>query len=60
MTPILLLVLMLVTDSGVQVSTEQIQFRTMESCRAAAADLEREMALYQARAVCIDRNQPVQ
>lgn len=50
--PILLLVLLSQTGD---LRVEQIQFRTMETCRAAAAQLEHELAPFNARAVCLER-----
>lgn len=34
----------------------EIKFRTIESCQAAAAQLERDLAEFNARAICVDRS----
>lgn len=52
MTPILILIIFM---SGVEMNVEQIPFRTMESCQSAAAQLERDLAEFNVRAICIDR-----
>ena len=56
MMPILILVLSLTTPHGTQLTVEQIPFRTMESCDAAALRLERDLGTYNAVALCIDRS----
>lgn len=56
MTPIMLLLLTIVSDGPLIIASEQIQFRTMESCQIAAAQLERDLSGFNARAICIDRN----
>lgn len=53
MIPILLL---LISLNGKDVVVQQIQFRTLDSCQAAAAILERDLVRYNAMAVCIDRS----
>lgn len=58
MTPILLLILTIISsDESVRIETEQIQFRTIESCESEAHRLERELAEYNARAICVNREQ---
>lgn len=56
MTPMMLLVLVLVSGESTSLVSEQIQFRTLESCQIAAAQLERDLSEFNARAICIDRN----
>lgn len=56
MTPVLILVMMLVGGFDAPViETQQIQFRTMEACHAAAAQLERDLSHLNAVAICIER-----
>ncbi len=55
MIPIMILVLMISNPEKPEIKTEQIQFRTMESCYAAALRLERELSQFNAVALCIDR-----
>ena len=55
MIPILLLILLITTESGVDVHVEQIQFTAMESCQNAADKLERELIHLNAQAICIER-----
>lgn len=55
MIPILLLILS-VQSQSTEIQIEQIPFRTMESCQAAASKLERDLSQYNARAICIDRS----
>jgi len=54
MIPILLLILSVQSKSP-EIQIEQIPFRTMESCYAAALRLERELSQFNAVALCIDR-----
>lgn len=57
MTPILILVIALIQEGDLPViTTEQIQFRTIGSCEFAAQQLERELSIYNAKAICIDRS----
>lgn len=55
MIPVLILILSLSTSSCIELKIEQIQFRSMESCYAAALRLERELSQLNAVALCIDR-----
>ena len=58
MTPILLLILTIISaDESVIIETEQIQFRTIESCESEAIRLERELSEYNTRAICVNREQ---
>lgn len=56
MTPILILVLWLSTETGPAIETQQISFPTIEACEAAAHDLERDLAGLNAKAVCLNRH----
>lgn len=56
MTTIMLIVLLAETNNFVQIVTEQMQFRTQESCNAASVEVERRLYKYKAIAVCIDRS----
>lgn len=57
MIPVLILVLWLPGEhGGPTIETREIQFRSMESCSYAAAQLETSLKRINASAVCIDRN----
>jgi hypothetical protein len=56
MTPVLILVMFLAGGFDAPViETQQIQFRTMEACQAAAEKLERDLAHLNAVALCVER-----
>lgn len=56
MNPLLILVLSLTIQGIVDMEINEIQFRTMESCTIAAAQLERDLTEFNARAICVDRS----